>query len=174
MSDTTDTATTDTATVETDVSKDLKPKLDGVLSGKKYLRRKLDSVALTIGEDASEILRFCRASDDYNVRTLKKQIYIALQERVDEEDQKDEKNLKLLMEAPEREITEELGVARLHPIKPTSRIKIPWSEIKGSVGGCHITLSKTLRMLPAGEERVLLEQTVRDLEDLHDKISKKN
>lgn len=156
------------------VPRDLKPKIDGILSEEKYIQRSLDNIARLLDEEPADILRFCRESTDYNLSSFKQTVYIALRERVNEVAAKEEEALKEAMEATEEgEADEELGVARLHPLpKPTLRAKTPWSSIQGNVSHCHIILSRTLRMIPGGEHKILLGQTVRDLESLYVLLSK--
>lgn len=155
---------------------EFKAKLHGALSEPKYFHRSVDGVSRQIGEDPSVVLRWCREKPDtYTISVFRDGLYIGLKDRVDAKLKEEEEALNEAMEGGESDdgakVVEE---AKLKPIRKMSQVRTDWEGIGNTLAHTYICLTRTLRLLPYSEEAVLLEQTIRDLETLHDRITKKS
>lgn len=143
---------------------EFKAKLDAVLSERKFVKRNLDTVVQHTGEEAANLLRFCRTNpEDYVVTIHKNKVFLALKERIDAEIEEEIQKIEEAMAGGE-EGEEPSETACLQPIEPRHKVQVDQAALCASLSECYLVLNTTLRKIPSSKTRVRLAQVVADLE----------
>lgn len=153
-------------------AEELKAKIDCVLSDDRYLQRTIDQVARQVSEEPARVLRFCRVHTGYNLSYFKNDIFVALTDRVSAAMEEEEKKLEEAMQGGE-ESKEDLDKARLQPVRLSTPTRTDWGPILHNISHVLVTLYRTARWIPSCEQKIAIEQAIRDLEKCYAVFSKK-
>ena len=122
-------------------------RLHSVLEDKKFIWRSLDAISRATGEEPHEILEFLQANPEwYDMNVQKGQLLFALRSRVQKEQEKVEKEIRKAMEK------EPKGTKKEAQRVPVPAKKADWDAILHNMSHVHITLNRTLRMIPPDAE----------------------
>jgi len=149
--------------------RELKARIDKSLAEGKFVQRKLDTLASDLQLDPTVISKMIRLfPEEYNVSATKKSgLLISSVDRMNKVLAEDEKKLQDLVQGGTEDPEANLDTARKDMLAAPEKVQTDWSSIGHNTSHCYLVLQRTLRKLPAGRERNVLEMVLRDLESLY-------